>query len=321
VSADPAIDLSTARDVLTRRFGAEVSDVVAAPRQGTWSTTYFFRDGARELVIRFAETAWNFEKDQFFSWHSLPDLPIPHVVAIGAVPGGGYYAVSERARGVFLEELDVASMERALPSVFRALDAMRAVDLSDTTGFGAPLPTFDGERSSWRDFLSSVADDEPELDENPVRGWWKRLESQPEAVRTFRDAYATMTSRLGACPEARHLIHGDLLYGNVLVDGDRVSAVFDWQCAIYGDFLYDLAWLTFWAPWYPGLAAVDVRAQARCHYDARGLDVPDFDGRMHCYELHIGLAHLGYHAWMEHWDDLEDTARRLREVLAVERLS
>jgi aminoglycoside phosphotransferase (APT) family kinase protein len=317
----PAVDLDTATKLLVERFGDTVDDVVAAPYQGMWSTTYFFRAGARGLVIRFADTAWNFEKDRHFGRHSSPALPIPRVLAIGAAPGSAHYAISERAHGVFLEQLDRSAMERALPSVFAALDAMRAVDLSDTSGFGAPLPNFDGERSTWREFLLSVADDEPELAENPVRGWWKLLETRPEAARTFRDAYAALDSRLDACPEVRHLFHADLLYGNVLVDDDRVSAVFDWQCACYGDFLYDIAWLTFWSPWYPGLAAVNVRTQARRHYDTIGLDVPEFDARLHCYELHVGLAHFGYHAWTKQWDDLEATARRLREVLAEERLS
>jgi hygromycin-B 4-O-kinase len=317
----PTVDLDTARDLLRQRFGAHVHDVEPAPRQGTWSTTYFFCDGARELVLRCADTAWNFEKDRFFSRHSSPDLPIPQVVDIGALPGGGHYAVSERAHGVFLEELDASAMERALPAVLRTFDALRSVDVSDTAGFGSPLRTFDGERSSWHDVLLAVADDAPELDDNPVRGWWKRLETRPDAARIFRDAYAALASRIDACPEVRHLVHGDLLYGNVLVDSDRVSGVFDWQCAWYGDFLYDVAWLTFWAPWYAGLAAVDVRAEARRHYDAIGLDVPEFDARMYCYELHIGLAHLGYHAWMEDWVELEATARRTREVLAAERLS
>jgi len=315
------VDLDAARDLLEERYGTEVHDVAVAPRQGTWSTTYFFRVGTRELVIRFADTAWNFEKDQFFSRHASPDLPIPGVLAIGPAPGGLHYAVSERARGVFLEQLDAVAMRRALPAILRALDAMRCVDLCDRAGFGAPLPNFDGECPTWRDFLVAVADDNPRLDANPVRGWWKLLETRPDAVCTFRDAYAALTSRLDACPEVRHLVHGDLLYGNVLVDDDRVSAVFDWQCAGYGDFLYDVAWLTFWAPWYPGLAAMDVRAEVRRHYDTIGLDVPDFDARMHCYELHIGLAHLGYHAWRREWDDLEVTARRTREVLAAERLS
>jgi hygromycin-B 4-O-kinase len=317
----PAVDLDTATKFLVERFGDAVTDVAPAPRQGMWSSTYFFRERKRERVVRFADTAWNFEKDRFFSRYSSPDLPIPNVFAIGAAHDGVHFAVSERAHGVFLEDLDAAAMERALPALFRTLDAMRAADLSASTGFGAPLRNYDGERETWHDFLLAVAEDDPALPDNPVRGWWKALESRPEAVRTFRDAYAALTSRVDACPEARHLFHGDLLYGNVLVDGDRVSAVFDWQCACYGDFLYDLAWLTFWAPWYPGLAAVDVRAAARRHYDAIELDVPEFATRMYCYELHIGLAHLGYHAWRAEWVELEATAARIREVLAAERLS
>ena len=317
----PAVALDTATKFLVERFGDAVTDVAPAPRQGMWSSTYFFREGKLERVVRFADTAWNFEKDRYFSRHSSPDLPIPRVLAIGAAHESIHFAVSERAHGVFLEELDAAAMERALPALFRTLDALRAADLSESTGFGAPLRNYDGERATWRDFLLAVAEDDPALPDNPVRGWWKALERRPEAVRTFRDAYAAMTSRLDACPEARHLFHGDLLYGNVLVDGDRVSAVFDWQCACYGDFLYDLAWLTFWSPWYPGLAAVDVRAAARRHYGAIELDVPEFDTRLYCYELHIGLAHLGYHAWRGEWVELEATAARIREVLAAERLS
>src|SRR5262249_3395075 len=73
----PTVGLDAATEFLVARFGDAVTDVVAAPRQGMWSSTFFFRDGARELVVRFADTAWNFEKDQFFSRYSSPELPIP----------------------------------------------------------------------------------------------------------------------------------------------------------------------------------------------------------------------------------------------------
>jgi hygromycin-B 4-O-kinase len=296
-------------------LGRDVHDVEPAPRQGEWTQTWFFRDGDRDLVIRFGDTAWNFEKDRRFGEHASVDLPIPRVLDVGEVGDGRYYAVSERARGVFLEALDGDDLRRALPSVFRMLDAMRAVDLSDTSGFGSPLPTFDGEHETWRSFLLSVAEDQPTLDENPVRGWRAPLDSRPDAARTFDDGYTALCTWVDRCPEIRHLVHGDLLYGNVLVDGARVSAVFDWQCAIYGDFLYDVAWLTFWAAWYPALGAADVRTAIRCHYDEVGVAVPRFDERLRTYELHFGLAHLGYYAWMQDWDNLGWTVGRTREVL------
>ncbi|HEY7107761.1 MAG TPA: aminoglycoside phosphotransferase family protein [Acidimicrobiia bacterium] len=302
--------------LLTDLLGRRVHDVEPAPRQGAWTETYFFRDGGRELVIRLGDTAWNFEKDRRFAEYASADLPIPRVLAIGEVGDGRYYAVSERAHGVFLEALGGDALRRALPSVFRMLDAMRVCNLSGTTGFGSPLPTFDGEHRTWRAFLLSVAEDQPALDENPVRGWRAPLETRPDAARTFDDGYARLTSWVDRCPEARHVLHGDLLYGNVLVDGARVSAIFDWQCATYGDFLHDVAWLTFWAPWYPALEAADVRTAIRQHYEEIGLVVPDLEERVRCYELHIGLAHFGYHAWRGEWDHLDRVARRTREVLA-----
>ena len=48
----------------------------------------------------------------------------------------------------------------------------------------------------------------------------------------------------------RTLIHNDLLNRNALASGGQVTAVFDWGCSIYGDFLCDLAAFVFWSPWF-----------------------------------------------------------------------
>ena len=103
---------------------------------------------------------------------------------------------------------------------------------------------------------------------------------------------------------SRHLVHADLLHGNVLVAGDRITAVLDWGCSLYGDFLYDVAWMTFWAPWHPGVACVDIATAARSHLTAIGADVVDYDRRLHCCMLHIGLDHIAYNAHVERWDEL-----------------
>ena len=56
--------------------------------------------------------------------------------------------------------------------------------------------------------------------------------------------------------------------------------MFDWGCMLVGDFLYDLARLIFWAPWYPGLTAIDLRNEALRHFRTIGLEVPEFDARL-----------------------------------------
>ena len=122
-----------------------------------------------------------------------------------------------------------------------------------------------------------------------------------------------------ACPERRDLVHGDLLHGNVLVslDARRVEAVLSWKCSVRGDFLFDAAWCSFWAPFHPGVAAADplsgllqdpgVRAEPGALRDAAA--------RHHCYELHIGFTHLGWNVWTGNQAALAATARRLAEVL------
>ena len=100
----------------------------------------------------------------------------------------------------------------------------------------------------------------------------------------------------------------------MLVADDRVAAVFDWQCAMYGDFLYDVAWFTFWSAWYPVLAAVDFRDAVRNHHRSIGLDVADFDERVRCYEIHIGLGAMRYDAFVGNWAHLDWTARRTLEL-------
>jgi hygromycin-B 4-O-kinase len=77
-----------------------------------------------------------------------------------------------------------------------------------------------------------------------------------------------------------------------------------------GDFLYDLAWLCFWQPWYPAWQRIDFEQEARRHYTAIGLAVPGLEQRLLCCQLHIGLAGMAYQAYAGDWVNLEGTAQR-----------
>ena len=96
--------------------------------------------------------------------------------------------------------------------------------------------------------------------------------------------------------------------------GGRVTAVVDWGNAMYGDFLYDLARLDFWAPGYPAMEAVDVLAEAEGHFRSAGVVVPDFAERVRCCEVHIGLDAQTYNAFTQRWDELERSGVRTLEA-------
>jgi len=296
------ITIDAVRAFLTERYGSRAG-AVAELRGGEWSSPFGFRVDGRGLVARFGRWRDDFDKDAAAMAFAGPDLPVPRVVEVGAA-FDGVYAISERHFGRFLEELDADGFQRVLPALLRALDAMRSVPVPD-----------DARREPWGDWLRSLLIDHPGA---RVSGWRDKIAASSELDALFVAGEHAFEDLLGACPDIHHVVHCDLINRNVLVaaDGTHLEAVFDWGCLAYGDFLYDVAWLTFWAPWHTGLAATDIRGAVLDHYAATGVTVERFDERIRCYEVHIGVHHLAYNTFVSGRDeDLAAIASRLHELI------
>jgi len=298
---------------LRTRIGPEIGEVTKLG-QGAWSTAYAFQHDAHEYIARFGKHVDDFERDRIAASHATPDLPIPKVIEIGEA-AGAYYAVSERAFGGFIDHLDGPQMRALLPSLFAGLDAVRKADLSGTTGYGGWGADGNGMSASWRDELLGVAIDRPEF---RGHGWREKMVESTVEAGMFDEAFAHLSVLAERAPTDRHLIHGDLLNFNVLVADGRLSAVFDWGCSRYGDFLYDIAWFAFWAPWYPAWEGIDFAQEALRHYAEIGLAVPNFEDRMRCCQIHIGLDNQAYCASIGRWDQFEETGRRTLAVVRGE---
>jgi hygromycin-B 4-O-kinase len=294
---------------LVAHDGYEVSDIQPL-HGGAWSSAYSFRSERGQSVIRFARDDHTFRKDQLAARFASPDLPIPRIEAIGEA-FGGYFAISERAPGEMLDDLSPEKMRRVVPAVFRLLDAARAVDLSATRGFGDWDATGNASYLSWRDCLLDVEKDSPE---HWFHGWRAALAASPIGDSAFNQAFERLKQLADEPPDGRHLIHNDLLYRNVLVSQDRIAAVIDWGCSLYGDFLYDIALLAYGAPWFPSMDGINWEAEARTHFAAIGLDVPRLEERLLCCKIHVGLGAQGWSLYMKDWEELERHAKRTLEL-------
>jgi hygromycin-B 4-O-kinase len=223
----------------------------------------------------------------------------------------GFFCISQRAPGEFLDSLNDDGLRRLLPALFAALDAARRVDVSDSNGFGIWEASGNAPHATWRDALLAAARDAPT---DRTYGWRAALDTSPSAAAAFDEGYAAMQRLIDRCPNERHVVHSDLLNFNVLVRDDCITAVIDWGSSIYGDFVFDLAWLTFWQPWYRAWDGVDIAQAAHDHYRAIGLDMPQFAERLRCYELFIGVTGLAYQAWKRRWDEAAWTAGRVVQL-------
>jgi aminoglycoside phosphotransferase (APT) family kinase protein len=281
---------------------------------GFWSSAWGYRVGDEELVVRIGPDAAWYEADRRAMAFAGPDLPVPEVREIGALPDGRAYAISVRHHGVFLEDTS-PEHSSALGSTLAGLVlALRAVPTDPE------IPVLwhqdDAAPTTWREFLLSGFVDDPST---AAHGWSATLAATPRLAALSKKVVEATHDLLEAIPERRDLVHGDLLHGNVLVSPDArtVDAVFSWKCSVRGDFLFDVAWCTFWAPWHPGIAAADPipRVLSAPSFRADPSSLDDASARHHCYELQIGFTHLGWNIWTDNQVDLLKTADRLSEIL------
>jgi hygromycin-B 4-O-kinase len=303
------VSAAQAEAFLVDHWGTAVEHV-SPIGHGEWSTAFAFRHSEGEYVVRFGSFPEDFAKDRLAARYASRELPIPAIVEHGQALGR-HYAISERAYGDYIDGLGGAGMRAALPSLLAVLDAARHVELSTTRGYGAWDGDGNAPHPSWRAALLDVAAERPG---DRTHGWRNRLAASPVGTGPFDEALCRLQPLVECCPEERHLIHSDLLHFNVLVGNDRISAVLDWGCSMYGDFLYDVAWLAYWAPWYPAWSDIDFRQEAARHYESIGLAVPLLEERLRCYQVHIGLDAQKYNAFTGNWEELARTAKRTLDI-------
>lgn len=128
---------------------------------GEWSQAFAFDTptdtGDGGYVIRFGLHLDDYQKDQLAARFAGPDLPIPTIIEIGLALDL-HYALSIRAPGLPLIDLDESGLRRVLPAYFRAL---RHVDLSASSGFGLWTPDGTTPFDTWHDALLDITNDHP----------------------------------------------------------------------------------------------------------------------------------------------------------------
>ncbi len=279
---------------------------------GEWSQTFIFSAHEQRKVIRFSAFDEDFKKDRFAARYASPNLPVPPVEEIGQA-FGLFFAITPFVEGQMIDHFSAAEMQSSIPALMSLLNALREVDGSQTRGYGGFGADGNGTILSWHDYLLNMTADTPE---SRLQGWKEHLAKNQEAEQLYWQGRQRLVELVPLCPEDRHLIHNDLLHFNLIMRDNHVAAVIDWGCALWGDFLYDLAMFTTWQFYYPAMAEIHFAEEARRSFTAKNVPLPHFYERLQCYQIHLLLDSLAYNAWKVDPVNLKIAAGRLKEILA-----
>jgi hygromycin-B 4-O-kinase len=244
---------------------------------GEESQVFRFTSEDRKLILRLNSKPEGFEKDRFvFERFARPNLPIPKVFQIDEFEDH-FYCVSQEMPGRTLEDLDPEHISRLLAPTYEVWQAIANSDLAGISGYGR----FDSKGktafSTWRNFLVGILD--------TAKHRWESVRpyANVKVVKQWADAFYMLTA---SCPEERALVHGDFGSNNVLAEREHITGVVDWSEGMIGDPLYDVANILFWRTWLPCM-----EQQAR-YFEAHPLNVPNWEERILCYQLRIGLSEV-----------------------------
>jgi hygromycin-B 4-O-kinase len=282
-------NVDTIRRFARDHLGADAEDIQPLTG-GFFSNAFAFSAAGNAYIIRLnaeVHAVESFAKDDYAWRHfASPSLPIPRIVATGTRENTAW-AISERMAGRTLNDCTPAVRRAVLPALLDTLDAIGQVDVSRSDGYGDWDGTGRGRFASWIDFLASAIDNHPD---GFYTNWHEYFETSFLERDLYGAVYRQMLQLAEQIPDQRALVHNDYQLENVLTDGQQITGVIDWANALYGDPLYDVAWLR-WQSANPGWWYDDGTAILDTRYGG----LPGYAERIACYQCHIGLDHLRFY--------------------------
>lgn len=232
-------------DVLADWLARESPDLVSGPLSaelitgGKSNLTYAVTDGTSDFVVRrpplghVLATAHDMSREyKAMAALAGTDVPVPVMHALcedPAVIGAPFY-VMQRAVGTpykHASELEAIGADRTRAISENLVDTLGRLHAVDYAAVGL------GEFGRPDGYL-----------ERQVRRWRKQLESsRSRDIDGIDELAERLTATIPATSEGT-IVHGDYRLDNVLIDstdGDRMTAVLDWEMSTLGDPLTDVA--------------------------------------------------------------------------------
>lgn len=293
------IEQTEVENFLNSHYGTSVGNVEYISG-GEGSQAFSFKINKEPLILRINKHYdRGFKKDQYaFTKFNSQDIPIPEILEIGKMEDEKCFAISKKVEGDLFNSLSEQESNVSLPSLFGVLDSIHSVGISETEGYGKWDSEGIADSKSWKEVLVKVDEFAIHMFENSI------LEKE-----IWDKVYERFIETIEFCPEEKYLVHGDYNFDNIFAKNGKIVGVIDWEGSMYGDFLYDIARLQFFSKGFD-------YEKAYVEFCKRtGKEIKNFEERLLCYKLYIGLSSLSFYAYSEQSDKYQHTKEKLLKLI------
>jgi hygromycin-B 4-O-kinase len=283
---------------LTEHLQALIQDF-AYIAGGEGAQAFSFSTEQGDFVIRVSKHGRNaFYKDQRAFQKFSAEVPIPEVLEIGMLDDVYSFVISRKVSGTTLDKISSEKTKELLPQLFKILDSIHSIDVSNTKGYGKWDKSTVAPYESWKGFII---------------GGIEKKESLFETTFLKKELWDTTADRIKEllvyCPDERYLIHGDYGFNNILAESGNITGVIDWAESMYGDFLFDIAWLSFWS------RTINYEEESEKYYFNKERKIDNFKERVLCYKLFISLSAFSFYAYSKQEDKFKSVKEKMKLLL------
>lgn len=273
---------------------------------GESSQAFDFSVQGKDYIVRFNKKVEGFEKDRY-AHNNFSELGVlvPKTLDVGKLEGGFYYSITEKSPGLLLKKIKKSERRSFLPNILDTLGVINSMDISRMSGFGKFNAFGEAPFQTYQEFLK-------DLNTRVANFFIMETKNVLLEKEIFMHLLEEYNKYIEYCLETRCLVHGDFSSDNMTIMNKQVAGVFDWEHAMYGDFMYDIAWLIFWDEMKGG-DKIGYSEIIFAYCRSKKYDLKNYKERLWLHQLYIGIDALMFYVTSRQGEKY----RKVKEFLEV----
>jgi len=208
-------------------------------------------------------------------------IPVPEVLLVTS-QGELTFCVETKLFGSTIRNIPWQERDKIKAFVVQSGAILAKIHSVQPTGFGGLNENGQGKFSTWLNYIMEVEDEQGEILESATKIGLsvEDVEKGFSVLKENQDFFENVTP---------HLLHGDFSTKHILVEGNTITGIIDFESCKSGDPMWDFAW---WSYFFGEDIPVEWLKEGYsqvCELDSK------FDKKLILYKIRLGLGMIHYY--------------------------